>query len=238
MFERIFACLFHLYPSQFRKAYEGEARQLLAERLRDEKGLFRRLRLMLDLANDFAVGLPRAYRTSPNEAAATSLLSNAEGIPSFHVLEEERIGPGPFLGSSAIFLAALCIFSFVMSLPGQQYVQPGGGGVPILGDWQGPLLASQRNLQTVVKIGVTNAGALHIELFLSGQSGSPLLATSAGIEGRYLKFAIQSIGARFEGSPSADGMSIVGVWTQAKKSRSVLLERMLPALPATVPGAS
>ena len=232
MFETIFACLFRLYPSRFRKVYGDEARWLIRERFRDEKGLLRRSRLWLDLATDFAVSLPRAYRKAPYESAEASVVPNAAGIPTFHVLVEEKTGPGPFLGGSALSLAALCLFSFVMSLPGEQYVQPSEVGNPILGDWQGPLLASQNDLLTVVRIGETNAGDLHIVVYRSDRSRSPLLATSATFHDGELMFAIQSIGGRFEGNMSADGMSIAGIWMQATSShrvRPVLLKRTPPA---------
>lgn len=115
MFEHIFACLLRLYPSHFRKEYEEEARQLLRERFRDERGFFPRSRLCLDLLIDFSAGLPRAYRTAPLEAFTASVLQNVEGIPSFHVLDNGKTGPGPILVAGVLSLSALCTFSFVLS---------------------------------------------------------------------------------------------------------------------------
>jgi len=115
MFEQIFACLLRLYPSQFRNHYEEEARQLLRERFRDERGLLPRSRLCLDLLVDFAAGLPRAYQAAPREASAASVLQNIEGIPSFHVLDNGKTGPGPILLAGVLSLSVLSIFSFVLS---------------------------------------------------------------------------------------------------------------------------
>jgi hypothetical protein len=115
MFEQIFACLLRLYPSHFRKEYEEEARQLLRERFRDERGFFQRSRLCLDLLVDFTAGLPRAYQTAPSEARAAFVLQNVEGIPSFHVLDNGKTGPGPILVAGVLSLSLLCVFSFVLS---------------------------------------------------------------------------------------------------------------------------
>lgn len=349
MFEWIFACLFRLYPARFREIYADEARWLIRERLRNEKGLLRKSRLCLDVTMDFAVSLPRAYRTVPSEAAAVSVFPNAEGIPFFQVLDEQKTAFGPFLVGSGLSLAALYAFSFILSLPapsqpfsgqkgqvspieavlerlnqpvpasqattrqqevvkpgsktaampgakafrpsvvttqpselenswqatqqtavasatirrtpvspvvttqlpesetrrqvsgqnafasteirntGKRNVEPGEETNQILGNWQGMLLPSQRNLPTVVRIGETNAGALRVELYRSDRSGSPLLATSASFQGGELIFAIQSVGARFDGKMSTDGMSIAGIWTQATSSHPLLLTRRPPA---------
>jgi len=349
MFEWIFTCLFRLYPSRFREVYADEARWLIRERLCDEKGLLRKSRLCLDLAMDFAVGLPQAYQTVPSEAAAVSVVANAEGVPFFCVLNEQKTGLGPFLVGSGLSLAVLYAFSLILSLPspdqrlsgskgrispieavierlnqpvpagqattvrqevvnpgsktatmheaktsgppvvttqpsgpesrrqaaqqnavasmavrrtpvsqvvtthpfepetrrqatrqaaaaslearytGERHVEPGEEANQILGNWQGTLFPSQRNLPMVVKIGETSAGGLHVELYRSDWSGSPLLATSASFHGGYLMFAIQSIGANFDGKMSADGMSIAGTWTQATSSHPLQLTRRPPA---------
>jgi hypothetical protein len=115
MFEKIFACLLRLYPSHFRNQYEEEARQLLRERFRDERGFFPRSRLCLDLLVDFAAGLPRAYQTAQREASAASVLQNVEGIPSFHVLDNGKTGPGTILVAGVLSLSALSIFTFFLS---------------------------------------------------------------------------------------------------------------------------
>ena len=64
MSEKMYTRLFRLYPSRFRKEYEDEALQLIRDRLRDEKGFFKRARLGWDLVADVLTGLPQAYRNS------------------------------------------------------------------------------------------------------------------------------------------------------------------------------
>jgi hypothetical protein len=46
MSEKMYIRLLRLYPSRFRKEYEGEALQLIRDRLRDETGFFKRARLL------------------------------------------------------------------------------------------------------------------------------------------------------------------------------------------------
>jgi hypothetical protein len=58
MSERIFALLLRLYPKPFREHYGAEYLQLSRERLRNETGAGRRLRLWFDLLVDLAVSLP------------------------------------------------------------------------------------------------------------------------------------------------------------------------------------
>ena len=72
MSEKIYTRLLRLYPSSFLKKYEGEALQLMRDRLRDETGFFQRTRLLWDLAADIFAGLPQAYRNAyaPPEAAS------------------------------------------------------------------------------------------------------------------------------------------------------------------------
>ncbi|HEV2322497.1 MAG TPA: TIGR03435 family protein [Terracidiphilus sp.] len=114
MFERIFAGLFRLYPARFREVYGEEARRLLRERFRDETGVWRRLRLSLDLIQDIAVGLPHAYWTTPKTSAAIPVRPHVEGSPSFHLLAEEKTHIGSFLVGGALSLTALVLFSFLL----------------------------------------------------------------------------------------------------------------------------
>ena len=45
MSEKMYIRLIRLYPPSFRKEYEEEALQLVRDRLRDEAGFFKRVRL-------------------------------------------------------------------------------------------------------------------------------------------------------------------------------------------------
>ena len=115
MSEKIYTRLFRLYPSRFRKEYEGEALQLIRDRLRDETGFFKRARLSWDLVVDVLAGLPSAYRNSYALTEAASLSLNPTGIPSFKILDEEPLGLGSILVGGTISLIALAAFGLLLS---------------------------------------------------------------------------------------------------------------------------
>ena len=128
MSEKMYSRLFRLYPSRFRKEYEGEALQLLRDRLRDETGFFKRTRLLWDLTADVFVGLPQAYRNSYAATEATSLSLNVEGIPCFKVLDEEPIGRGAILLGGTLSLATIVAFGFLLSRSLAHLPVPGSNG--------------------------------------------------------------------------------------------------------------
>lgn len=128
MSEKIYTRLFRLFPSSFRKEYEGEALQLIRDRFRDEKGFFKRARLWWDLAADVLAGLPAAYRNSYALTEAASLSLNATGIPSFKSLDEEPLGLGSILVGGTISLIVLAAFAFLLSRPFAYQPLPGSNG--------------------------------------------------------------------------------------------------------------
>ncbi len=112
MSEKIFSFLLRLYPARFRQRFQAEALELFRARLRDERGVQRRMRLWRDLCTDFVVGLRQAYRNSyPAAATATQVT----GIPAFRMLEEEPLRPGSIVVGGISATAALGLFVFVMS---------------------------------------------------------------------------------------------------------------------------
>jgi hypothetical protein len=128
MSEKIYARLLRLYPSRFRKQYEGEALQLIRDRLRDETGFFKRARLWWDLVTDVFTGLPSAYRNSYAVTEAASISLHAAGIPSFKLLDKEPLGRGSLLAAGAISLLALAFFAFLLSRPIQYQPISGSNG--------------------------------------------------------------------------------------------------------------
>ena len=115
MSEKIFALLLRLYPAGFRRRYGEEATRLLRDRLNDERGFARRLRLWFDLLVDCATGLPQAYRNSYAMVNASPVPHNVGGLPSFRVIEQEPLGPGSVAVGSVLAIAALAAFVFVMN---------------------------------------------------------------------------------------------------------------------------
>jgi Peptidase family S41/N-terminal domain of Peptidase_S41 in eukaryotic IRBP len=139
MFERIFACLFRLYPSRFRKVYGNEARWLIRDRMRDERG-WRRARLAFDLLTDFAQSAPRVHWKERMEAAARAVPGSAGRAPLFQTLEEERIQPQTVVVAGLVASSMLATLGFLMSRPGA-YRGEGGGGSASPSSWA----ASQGN---------------------------------------------------------------------------------------------
>jgi hypothetical protein len=115
MSEKIYTRLLRFYPSRFRKEYEAEALQLIRDRLRDERGFFKRARLWWDLMADVLAGLPSAYRNSYAATEAASLSFHAAGIPSFKSLDEEPLGRGSILVGGTISLILLAAFALLLS---------------------------------------------------------------------------------------------------------------------------
>ncbi len=115
MSEKIFACLLRLYPARFRRHYGAEAMELLRDRLRDERGVARRLRLWFDLLLDFAVGLPQAYSNSYAMVNTAPVPQDASGLPAFRVLDQEPLRPASVALGSVLAIAALAAFVFVMN---------------------------------------------------------------------------------------------------------------------------
>jgi len=115
MSEKIFACLLRLYPARFRRRYQAEALQLIEDRLREERGCLRRLRLWVDLLADLASGLPQAYRNTYAAAETTGAWQTATGLPAFRTLEEEPLRPGSVVMGGIFAVATLALFVFVMN---------------------------------------------------------------------------------------------------------------------------
>ncbi|HLY40630.1 MAG TPA: hypothetical protein VKR52_05420 [Terracidiphilus sp.] len=114
MSEKIYACLLKLFPSRFRREYQREALQLFRDRLRDERGIARRLRLCVDLVTDLIIGLPLAYQNSFSAGSEPSLAPNGPGALPFQVLHNDPLRPGAILLGTVLAFSAILTFSWVM----------------------------------------------------------------------------------------------------------------------------
>jgi len=117
MSEQLFAFLLRLYPAAFREKYRDEALQLYRDRLRDETGTFPRARLYVDLLADAATGLPQAWRNSYAVSNAPSFAQITESMPSFRLLEKEKLRPEFIAMGSTLSVLVLIGFGLFMSLP-------------------------------------------------------------------------------------------------------------------------
>lgn len=109
MSEKLYAWLLGLFPANFQEAYGNDALELFRDRWRDERGLFLRLRLWIDLLTDLVISIPREHRF----ARATTRVDFGN-TPGFHVLATDRIRPSClFVGTilTAAALAGITIWS-------------------------------------------------------------------------------------------------------------------------------
>ena len=127
MSERIFALLLRLYPKRFREQYGAEYLQLSRERLRDETGLGRRLRMWFDLLVDLAVSLPCEYRRVESEWIGRSAPQSARDVPAFMVLESHSPAQ-----SHLLFAGVVSVLTFV----GLPTLINHFGNVPPSSEWQ------------------------------------------------------------------------------------------------------
>jgi hypothetical protein len=87
MFEHFCVLLLRLYPAEFRRAYGGDAVQLMRDRARHERGAFRRARLLMDLAVDLGALSLHSWRREQRPLAAT------DGPPRFDVIHVDAPRP-------------------------------------------------------------------------------------------------------------------------------------------------
>ena len=111
MFEKVCALLLRLYPAEFRRAYGHEALQLMRDRARHERGVFLRVRLLMDLATDLCATSLHRWRSGE------PLLARIDGAPRFDIIEVH--GPRPEA------LAAGMLTSMVMFAGFTLLFQPG-----------------------------------------------------------------------------------------------------------------
>lgn len=117
MSEKMYIRLLRLYPPRFRQEYEEEALQLIRDRLGEEAVFFKRARLWWNLVTDLLVGLPQAYRNSYATTETMIFSPNADGVPSFRVLDMEPLRRGSILVGTTVSLTAIAAFGFVLSRP-------------------------------------------------------------------------------------------------------------------------
>lgn len=86
MFDAFCALLLRLYPADFRRTYGDDARQLIEDRARHERGIFQRLRLLMDLVIDLLA-------TSLSWRGAVAVASGVDGTLRFDLIEVHRPRP-------------------------------------------------------------------------------------------------------------------------------------------------
>ncbi len=118
MSEKIYALLLHLFPSRFRQAYGEEALRLVRDRMGDERGVWRRLRLWVDLLGDLAISAPRQHSLAKSMLAAVPAQANVSGVPSFQILEEEPIRVGTLVVAGLLAVGVLGMVLILLNRSG------------------------------------------------------------------------------------------------------------------------
>ncbi len=108
MFEHFCALLLRLYPAEFRRAYGHEAVQLMRDRARHERGIFLRVRLLMDLAIDLSATSFHGWQSSK------PLLARIDGPPHFDTIDVR--GPRPVALAVGILTSTLMFASFTLLL--------------------------------------------------------------------------------------------------------------------------
>ncbi len=106
MFETLCALLLRLYPAEFRRAYGREAVQLMRDRARDERGIFLRGRLLMDLAIDLLATSLHGWQ------AGEPSLVRIDSAPRFDVIEVH--GPRPEALAAGMLTSILLFASFTL----------------------------------------------------------------------------------------------------------------------------
>jgi hypothetical protein len=120
MSEKLFACLLRLYPVRFRREYGEAAMRLFRDRLRDERGVFARMRLWLDLMVDLTLSLPREHRRGP-QALTPAPVQASGGVPTFRFIDDRPPQPGSFVFGTVAALTALLVFGFLLNRGGRAH---------------------------------------------------------------------------------------------------------------------
>lgn len=129
MFEGLCALLLRLYPAEFQREYGPEAMQLMRDRARDERGVFRRGRLLMDLAIDLlAISLHGFHTGKPS-------LARIDDAPRFDIIEQR--GPRPEALAAGVLTSILLFASFTLLFQARslsnvpvQLSEGSGGEVP------------------------------------------------------------------------------------------------------------
>lgn len=108
MFEHFCSVLLRLYPTEFRRAYGCEAAQLMRDRVRNERGLLRRMRLLVDLASDLCATCLYGWQSARPSPAPVN------GTPRFSVIDVH--GTRPEALAVGMLMSIFMFATFTLSL--------------------------------------------------------------------------------------------------------------------------
>jgi len=101
----------------------------------------------------------------------------------------------------------------------------------ITGSWRG--VTQERNAtQISLNVSRSRSGTLRASI-IRGDSGQSLPVDRIEFQDSTLKFSVLLLDGAYEGRASADGNSIMGTWTQARRAHPMKLERVASETPKT-----
>ncbi len=100
--------------------------------------------------------------------------------------------------------------------------------------WQGTLHAGQ-DLRTAIKITRNDKGQYQAVFYSLDQGAQPLNIDSITLDGSTVKFTLNLVGGKFEGSLSSDGKTINGNWSQGPNPLPLVLTRATPETAWEIP---
>jgi pimeloyl-ACP methyl ester carboxylesterase len=119
-------------------------------------------------------------------------------------------------------LSTFTRIAIVALAAGGMYAQ--NGAPSLVGQWQG-MLPVGKGLRIVLRIEKADAAAGRATLYSIDQSPDGISIASVTLQESKLKFAVPAIAAAYEGTVSADGGSVQGIWTQGNNSLPLTLQR-------------
>ena len=127
MFERLCVLLLRLYPLEFRRTYGREALRLIYDRAREERGVIRRARLLIDLIIDLV-------STSLTWRPPAPSLARAEDGPRFDFIAPHRPRPEALAAGTMTSMLMLAGFALLFQPrvfpPAPAQLGEGSGGEP------------------------------------------------------------------------------------------------------------
>lgn len=89
----------------------------------------------------------------------------------------------------------------------------------IAGDWQGTLKADSQDLRVVVQIVKGDGGAWKATMYVLDPTTNAIPVSSVTLDGSKLRLTVDAVHGAYEGTVSADRVSIDGTWTQREAVR-------------------
>jgi uncharacterized protein (TIGR03435 family) len=108
-------------------------------------------------------------------------------------------------------------------------------GQDLVGTWQGTLSTPAAQLRIVVKIAKAADGKFEGQIFSIDQGGLARPVNVISLDGRTVKWKVDSLSASYEGAFTADGNAINGTMTQLSNPMPLNLSRATPQTAWAIP---